>query len=104
MKKFLCYDTNDATSGKINVSTNGVLKPNSTVPSTNGTTYQQLVTDGDGNTKWEDRLAYDDSKRLFNSFPNKIAEVTELCSPGKLAELHVTIKASYFATLFLYIQ
>lgn len=24
-----------------------------------GTPYQQLVTDGDGNTKWEDRLAYD---------------------------------------------
>ena len=27
-----------------------------------GTPYQQLVTDGAGNTKWEDRLAYDDSK------------------------------------------
>lgn len=27
MKKFLCYDTNDAVSGKINVSANGVLKP-----------------------------------------------------------------------------
>ena len=27
MKKFLCYDTNDAASGKINVSVNGVLKP-----------------------------------------------------------------------------
>ena len=26
-KKFLCYDTNDAASGKINVSTNGMLKP-----------------------------------------------------------------------------
>ena len=62
MKKFLCYDTNDAASGKINVSTNGMLKPNSTVPSTNGAPYQQLVTDSDGNTKWEDRLAYDDSK------------------------------------------
>ena len=58
MKKFLCYDTNDAASGKINVSTNGVLKPNSTVPSTNGASYQQLVTDGSGNTKWEDRLFY----------------------------------------------
>lgn len=60
MKKFLCYDTNDAASGKINVSANGVLKPNSTVPSTNGASYQHLVTDGDGNTKWEDRLAYAD--------------------------------------------
>ena len=27
-----------------------------------GTPYQYLVTDGSGNTKWEDRLAYDDSK------------------------------------------
>ena len=58
MKKFLCYDTNDAASGKINVGANGVLKPNSTVPSTNGAAYQQLITDGSGNTKWEDRLAY----------------------------------------------
>ena len=58
MKKFLCYDTNDAASGKINVSANGVLKPNSTVPSTNGASYQQLVTDGKGGVKWEDRLAY----------------------------------------------
>ena len=59
MKKFLCYDTNDASSGKINVSANGVLKPNATVPSTNGTANQYLVTDGDGNAKWEDRLAYE---------------------------------------------
>lgn len=27
-----------------------------------GSPYQQLVTDGSGNTKWEDRLAYDDSR------------------------------------------
>lgn len=66
MKKFLCYDTNDAASGKIAVNTNGVLKPNSTVPSTNGTPYQQLVTDGKGGAKWEDRLAYDDSKLVVN--------------------------------------
>lgn len=59
MKKFLCYDTNDAVSGKINVDNRGMLKPNSTVPSTNGTPYQQLVTDGNGNTQWEDRLAYE---------------------------------------------
>ena len=57
MKKFLCYDTNDAASGKINVDSRGMLKPNSTVPS-GSTPYQQLVTDGDGNTKWEDRLCY----------------------------------------------
>ena len=57
MKKFLCYDTNDAASGKINVDNRGMLKPNSTVPS-GSTPYQQLVTDGDGSTQWEDRLAY----------------------------------------------
>ena len=27
-----------------------------------GKAYQQLVTDGEGNVKWEDRLAYDDSR------------------------------------------
>ena len=55
MKKFLCYDTNDAASGKIGVNSNGVLSPNATVPSTNGTANQCLVTDGDGNVKWEDK-------------------------------------------------
>ena len=29
---------------------------------TGGAPYQQLVTDGEGGVKWEDRLAYDDSK------------------------------------------
>ena len=62
MKKFLCYDTNDAASGKIEVDSHGMLKPNSTVPSTNGASYQQLVTDGEGNVKWEDRLAYAETK------------------------------------------
>ena len=59
MKKFLCYDTNDVASGKIEVDSRGVLKPNSTVPSTNGEPYKSLVTDGEGNVKWEDRLAYE---------------------------------------------
>lgn len=67
MKKFLCYDTEQAASGKINVDNRGMLKPNSTVPSTNGASYQQLVTDGDGNVKWEDRLAYDDSRVLVDA-------------------------------------
>lgn len=67
MKKFLCYDTNDAASGKINVGVNGVLKPNSTVPSSSGEPYKSLVTDGDGNTKWEDRLAYEDSKLVVDA-------------------------------------
>ena len=67
MKKFLCYDTNDAASGKINVGASGVLKPNSTVPSTNGSSYQQLVTDSDGNAKWEDRLAYESSRLVIDA-------------------------------------
>ena len=40
----------------LNVNDSGELSINGGAP------YQQLVTDGDGNTKWEDRLAYDDSK------------------------------------------
>ena len=67
MKKFLCYDTNDAVSGKINVDSRGMLKPNSTVPSTNGAANQQLVTDGEGRVRWEDRLAYNDSKLVVNT-------------------------------------
>lgn len=31
-----------------------------------GKAYQQLVTDGDGKTKWEDRLAYDDSRMVVD--------------------------------------
>ena len=61
MKKFLCYDTNDAASGKINVDSRGILKPNSTVPS-GSAPYQQLVTDGTGKAKWEDKLAYEKSR------------------------------------------
>ena len=66
MKKFLCYDTNDAASGKIDVDNRGILKPNSTVPSTNGTAYQYLVTDSEGDVKWEDRLAYEGSRLAVN--------------------------------------
>ena len=67
MKKFLCYDTNDAASGKINVSANGVLKPNATVPSSIGEPFKSLVTDGEGGVKWEDRLAYDDSRVVVDA-------------------------------------
>ena len=70
MRKFLCYDTNDAASGKIDVDSNGVLSPNATVPSTNGTPYQQLVTDGEGNAKWEDRLAYEEVKTGWKTIIN----------------------------------
>lgn len=47
----------------LNVNSNGELSING------GTPYQQLVTDGNGNTKWEDRLAYDDSKLVINGGP-----------------------------------
>ena len=67
MKKFLCYDTNDAASGKIGVNSNGVLKPNATVPSSSSEPYKSLVTDGEGGVKWEDRLAYDDSKLVVGA-------------------------------------
>ena len=74
MKKFLCYDTNDAASGKINVDSRGMLNPNSTVPSTNGASYQQLVTDGDGNTRWEDKMVVDSelSDTSENPVQNKV--------------------------------
>ena len=72
MKKFLCYDTNDAASGKINVDSRGMLKPNSTVPSTNGASYQQLVTDGKGGVKWEDRLAYESDPAMVEIFKESI--------------------------------
>ena len=53
MKKFLCYDTNDVASGKINVDSRGVLKSvGSSIPSTDSAPYQQLVTDGTGNVNW----------------------------------------------------
>ena len=45
----------------LNVNDSGELSING------GTPYQQLVTDGSGNTKWEDRLAYDDSRVVVNA-------------------------------------
>lgn len=70
MKKFLCYDTEAAARGEINVDSRGVLKPNSTVPS-GSAPYQQLVTDGEGNTKWEDRLAYETEPVLTEIVPEE---------------------------------
>ena len=67
MKKFLCYDTNDAASGRVNVDSQGMLRPNSTVPSTNGSINQHLVTDSNGNMKWEYRLAYEGGSRTVVS-------------------------------------
>ena len=97
MKKFLCYDTNDAASGKINVSANGMLKPNSTVPSTNSAPYQQLVTDGEGNVRWEDRLAYDDSKVVVGPLNDgtslvKVAdEIPGFVSAGEAVNIYLSI-------------
>ena len=50
-------------SDTLGVDKNGKLGVNGGEP------YKSLVTDGDGNTQWEDRLAYDDS-RLVVDFPN----------------------------------
>ena len=86
MKKFLCYDTNDAASGKIGVNSNGVLSPNATVPSTNGTSYQQLVTDGSGNAKWEDRLAYDNKTVLV--------EQTKITNAGRESIINLSLLAN----------
>lgn len=54
--------------GKTADGTAWVDPPQSGLP-TGGTPYQQLVTDGNGNTKWEDRLAYDVSKLVINGGP-----------------------------------
>ena len=52
----------------LNVNNNGELSING------GTPYQQLVTDGEGNTKWEDRLAYE-SSRIVVDTPDDISFV-----------------------------
>ena len=101
MKKFLCYDTNDAASGKINVDSRGILKPNSTVPSTNGVPFMQLVTDGKGGVKWEDRLAYDDSKPVVDlaSIGQAVKVADEVPSWASLdASIKVWISNGYSLT------
>ena len=87
MKKFLCYDTNDAASGKINVDSRGMLKPNSTVPS-GSTPYQQLVTDGDGNARWEDKMVVDSELSDTSTTPvqNKVIN-------SALADIYDNIRA-----------
>ena len=100
MKRFLCYDTNDAASGKINVSANGVFSPNATVPSTNGTAYQQLVTDGKGGVKWEDRLAYDGNAGEIKKIDKKFipSELNEVILPsstsGSSKKFKITVNDS----------
>lgn len=47
-----------------------------------GTPYQQLVTDGDGNTKWEDRLAYEYTEwKDFTISRDSTVEITEFAMP-----------------------
>ena len=82
MKKFLCYDTKDVVSGKLNVNSNGVINPNSTVPSTNGTTNQYLVTDGDGNVRWQDQLAYETSLWKDFVFYESATQITGFTMPS----------------------
>ena len=55
-------------SDMLGVDENGKLGVNGGEP------YKQLVTDGEGGVKWEDRLAYDDS-RVVASFPNGLKYV-----------------------------
>ena len=42
-----------------------------------GKAYQQLVTDGEGNVKWEDRLAYDDSKVVATNGHTQFVKVSD---------------------------
>ena len=59
-------------SDTLGVDENGKLGVNGGEP------YKSLVTDGEGGVKWEDRLAYDDS-RLVVDFPNgaKLVKVSD---------------------------
>lgn len=80
MKKFLCYDTEAAARGEINVDSRAMLKP---IPASSGlpeggTPYQQLVTDGDGNVKWEDRLAYEAEPMLTEIVPEETVAFSDM--------------------------
>ena len=58
-----------------------------------GTPYQQLVTDGDGNTKWEDRLAYESSRivvdTVVGTFVTPYALVTDEFPDEEVYENHM---------------
>lgn len=55
-------------SDTLGVDENGKLGVNGGEP------YKSLVTDGEGNTKWEDRLAYEDSRLVVGSTDVKVAD------------------------------
>lgn len=75
----------------LNVNDSGELSING------GTPYQQLVTDGEGNTKWEDRLAYDDSKVVVGPLKDgsnlvKVAdEIPSFVSAGEGVNIDLSI-------------
>lgn len=71
-------------SDTLGVDENGKLGVNGGEP------YKSLVTDGDGNVKWEDRLAYDDSKVVatnghvqFVKVSDKVPSWASLAAPMK---------------------
>ena len=74
-----------------------------------GTPYQQLVTDGAGNTKWEDRLAYDSSRVVatnghmqFVKVSDKVPSWASLAAPMKYwlsNGTNGTIPTSHYADL-----
>ena len=92
MRKFLCYDTEQATRGEINVDNRGMLRSNSTVPSTNGSTNQHLVTDSNGNMKWEYRLAYEGGSRTVVSVRDGLQLVKVADEVPSWASVDVPIK------------
>ena len=75
----------------LNVNDSGELSING------GTPYQQLVTDGNGNTQWEDRLAYDDSKVVVGPLKDgtslaKVAdEIPGFVSAGEAVNIYLSI-------------
>ena len=75
----------------LNVNDSGELSIKGGVP------YQQLVTDGEGNTKWEDRLAYDDSKVIVGPLKDgtslaKVAdEIPGFVAAGEAVNIYLSI-------------
>ena len=63
----------------------------SLVGGSEGKAYQYVVTDEDGSAKWEDRLAYDDS-RLVVDFPNGAKLVTVSDEVPSWASVEASIK------------
>ena len=58
-------------SDTLGVDENGKLGVNGGEP------YKSIVTDGEGNVKWEDRLAYDDSKVVATNGHTQFVKVSD---------------------------